>query len=49
MGTPLRLTLIAVIGFVVCLIMTYVPMPEPFRKTVTVIVVPVPLVRMVRA
>ena len=42
------LIVLAVVGFVVWLIVTYIPMPEPFRKVIIVIVVLVLLLYVVQ-
>jgi hypothetical protein len=40
---------IAIVGFVVWLVITYVPMPEPFRRIVVALVILILLIWLVRA
>jgi len=40
---------LALVGFVLWLVVTYVPMPEPYRKAVIVLVVIVLVVWLIRA
>jgi hypothetical protein len=43
------IVVLAILGFCVWLVVTYVPMPDPFRKAIIVIVVLVLLLWIVRA